>query len=640
MASELAALGYYVFRAKERGKVPLTEHGFKDATRDERVILHAWDATPYANIGIDLGRSGCWVLDIDPREGVDPEDVIDALNLDRDALTIVWTGEAPEPDTEYPRSLAGTRGAHLWFRGHMPTMKTAMPGIEVRGDGAYVIAPGSIHESGVIYQGALPPLNGAGDALMPVPDGVARLLKATRKPDVPAAVDGPIPAGARNDTLTSFAGSMRRRGMSEASILAALRVENARCTPPLDDRELQTIAHSIGTRPPDADANAVPEPDPDPEGFTSPRIVLDLAEWIARADEPVPWRVQDVAAEGAVTTLAGMRGEAKSWLALAMCAAHNRGDGVAGMTCERGRSLYVDAENGRRTIGRRFKLLGLSADAFTMVDGNGMHLPKDAGELRRLIIGTRATLCVLDSLRRLAPGAREDKSDDMAPIFAALASIAQQTGCAIVVLHHRSVKFDAPDTRGSSAIEDQSDLIYVLERDRMDPEGQYRKRLRCTKNRIDREGKPRWLRFDLIAGVMAVNIAEPYEREEDSPASAHDAMMDGIRMLGPRVQQDGAWPPSRIAEALGVGVAHGTFVRALRALVDGGEWEAEGATRARVYRPSPPSGGERGAKDEGDRLFPDDKPNPFPSSDGGEWEPYRSDEPDDDAEDEGEWWQN
>ena len=96
----------------------------------------------------------------------------------------------------------------------------------MRGDGAYVVAPGSIHESGVIYTGTLPALNGHGDALMSVPEGVAKLLRATRKPDVAPAVDGPIPAGSRNDTLTSFAGSMRRRGMSESGILAALRVEN------------------------------------------------------------------------------------------------------------------------------------------------------------------------------------------------------------------------------------------------------------------------------------------------------------------------------------------------------------------------------------------------------------------------------
>lgn len=56
-----------------------------------------------------------------------------------------------------------------------------------------------------------------------------------------------IPDGARNVTLTSRAGSMRRRGFSEAAILAALREENAKCVPArLPDRELAAIARSVG----------------------------------------------------------------------------------------------------------------------------------------------------------------------------------------------------------------------------------------------------------------------------------------------------------------------------------------------------------------------------------------------------------
>src|SRR5262249_3940264 len=47
-------------------------------------------------------------------------------------------------------------------------------------------------------------------------------------------------------TLTSLAGSMRRRGVGFEAILGALREENARrCAPPLDDREVESIARSI-----------------------------------------------------------------------------------------------------------------------------------------------------------------------------------------------------------------------------------------------------------------------------------------------------------------------------------------------------------------------------------------------------------
>lgn len=54
--------------------------------------------------------------------------------------------------------------------------------------------------------------------------------------------------GERNAGLTSLAGSLRRRGMSEPGIVAALRAENeARCVPPMVDAEVVAIARSVCT---------------------------------------------------------------------------------------------------------------------------------------------------------------------------------------------------------------------------------------------------------------------------------------------------------------------------------------------------------------------------------------------------------
>src|SRR5262245_30141034 len=58
---------------------------------------------------------------------------------------------------------------------------------------------------------------------------------------------GPITEGGRNSTLTSLAGTMRRRGMGGEAIEAALLAENeSRCTPPLADQEVRAIAASVG----------------------------------------------------------------------------------------------------------------------------------------------------------------------------------------------------------------------------------------------------------------------------------------------------------------------------------------------------------------------------------------------------------
>jgi len=63
-------------------------------------------------------------------------------------------------------------------------------------------------------------------------------------------IPGKIPEGARNNTLTSLAGSLRQRGLSEDVIEhTLLSVNAAQCDPPLDDEEVRRIARSVGRYP-------------------------------------------------------------------------------------------------------------------------------------------------------------------------------------------------------------------------------------------------------------------------------------------------------------------------------------------------------------------------------------------------------
>ena len=151
-ALALARAGYFVSHSGRVGKKPLTKNGWHDATRDERTILTWWERWPDANIGVACGPSGIAVLDVDSKAGADPREVIPALGLE--GYPTVWTGEAPEPDAEHPKSLAGVRGAHVYFASDLKTCDTTIPGVELRGDGSYVLAPPSVHPSGVPYERA------------------------------------------------------------------------------------------------------------------------------------------------------------------------------------------------------------------------------------------------------------------------------------------------------------------------------------------------------------------------------------------------------------------------------------------------------------------------------------------------------
>jgi len=69
--------------------------------------------------------------------------------------------------------------------------------------------------------------------------------------------------GSRNVTLASFAGTMRKRGISESAICVALLEENkAKCDPPLPDDEVRAIAKSVSRYEPGAAPYEWPKPEP------------------------------------------------------------------------------------------------------------------------------------------------------------------------------------------------------------------------------------------------------------------------------------------------------------------------------------------------------------------------------------------
>jgi hypothetical protein len=86
----------------------------------------------------------------------------------------------------------------------------------------------------------------APEALPEPPDWLSALLDGCAKHEPPATAAAPetaIPAGQRNATLARLAGAMRRVGMSQTEIRAALHQVNAdRCTPPLPPGEVPMIA--------------------------------------------------------------------------------------------------------------------------------------------------------------------------------------------------------------------------------------------------------------------------------------------------------------------------------------------------------------------------------------------------------------
>lgn len=222
------------------GKHPRAARGLSEASTDTATISSWWGRWPDANVAVRAGAdAGFIALDVDPRHGGGVS--LEALEQEH----------GPLPETV--EALTGGGGRHLLFKhpGRKVSPKVNIrPGLDVRGDGSYIVVAPSVHASCKAYSWELS--HHPDDTEMAVAPSwflelVADKPEAPRKlTALPGGAGATIPDGQRNAALTRLAGAMRRQGASEAEILAALSEANGtRCKPPLDMVELERIAASV-----------------------------------------------------------------------------------------------------------------------------------------------------------------------------------------------------------------------------------------------------------------------------------------------------------------------------------------------------------------------------------------------------------
>ncbi len=194
---------------------------------------------PGGGVGIVTGRlSGVLVLDVDGPEG---------------QAELKKHGHPPTPMARTPSG-----GLHLYFRHperHVRTGIRVGPGLDVKAAGGFVVAPPSMGPNGRPYEWIISPEDA--EPADP-PEWLMSLIGPRGRKGPAAPVGEQIPPGRRNKDLLSIAGTMRRRGMGEAEILAALQVTNARrCEPPLEAGEVAKIAASAARYEPAGDVHDV-----------------------------------------------------------------------------------------------------------------------------------------------------------------------------------------------------------------------------------------------------------------------------------------------------------------------------------------------------------------------------------------------
>lgn len=551
-----AKRGYPVFPLSPNSRVPALAQDWRAiATTDEEQIRAWWAQNADWNIGAKTG-GGTVVVDLDVK------------NEGQNGIA-TYLALAGEMDTLAVRTTTG--GLHLYFAGEGRNSQHKLgAGLDTRGDGGYVVAPGSTID-GRAYEVTL-------DApVAPLPAEIVAAMGRTRvassapltELDTPAILAAarlwleaqrPAIEGQGGDAHTYLvACELRDRGVSEGAAFALL-VEhwNERCLPPWEGEELQgkvANAYAYAQNPAGAKAAevllgtgqspvSIPEdapPAPAEDGALSAwrlGAVVPLAEL-----QPRPWLYRRFLMRGEITTLAAAGAAGKSLFSITVAIHLAMGwDFYGYKLAQPGQpqnSIIYNAEDRLEEMSRR-----LYAQCFAMAIDPAQVLPhialvsgKDPASGRpklvrmggggpELVVESvntmlnaafhqRVAMFGLDPLVKLHTGLNENDNSQMDLVMEAIAELAAQANLAVLLSHHVSKPGGAGTDglvgnvdaiRGASNIVNSGRFAFTLAGPTQDD---------ASRMNLTREQRSRLVRFDETEKMnMALRSSDPIWMEK------------------------------------------------------------------------------------------------------------------------------
>jgi putative DNA primase/helicase len=221
--------GWSVIPIRPCHKEPLIPWALYQRRKPREKKVRWWfEQWPDANVGVVTGVvSGIIALDVDPGADLSGKHI---------------------PIT--PRVKTG-RGEHFIFKHpgfDVPNAVKIAPGLDVRGDGGYIVAPPSTHPNGKQYEWIVSP-----EEVEPAdpPEWLLDLLHNLKRPKDWTKIAQGVSEGERNETAARYAGKLLSSHPEhewEAIVWPALQAWNERNRPPLPESELRQVFESICKR--------------------------------------------------------------------------------------------------------------------------------------------------------------------------------------------------------------------------------------------------------------------------------------------------------------------------------------------------------------------------------------------------------
>ena len=451
-ALEYADRGYKVFPLSPRGKTPLTLHGFKEGTTNNRQIIDWWERWPDANIGIATGRaSGIVVIDVDGEDGYGSLRELEARY---------------GPLRETARVLTGGGGEHLVFqwpgRAVANSARKVAAGIDVRGDGGYVVAAPSVHQSGNAYEWiddrepltmpepVLALLEGAVNALPhrpdPQPETVSEATELSRYGQkalfeeagkVESAVEG-----TRNDTLVRAAfkvGQLVPHEIPEDVARSVLISSAESCGLPRREAE-KTTESGLSAGMDEARFPETQEATPAPSAVSAGRLQLRPASDFAVEQARFLWGNR--LPIGELTLLFGQEGIGKSYITTAIAAAITNGTQLPdsqGQEVEGKVVMAVYEDSISKTVLPRLRSLGANEHLVHIIEmaEEEAFSPKDVPQLAEVLRSDPdIKLIVIDPVGSFVMDSEANSMSDIRRALSRLIAAAHETETAVLLVHH------------------------------------------------------------------------------------------------------------------------------------------------------------------------------------------------------------
>jgi hypothetical protein len=200
----------------------------------------------------------------------------------------------------------------------------------------------------------------------------------------------------------------------------------------------------------------------------TPRYIIRDAKYVLTPRPPIESIIQGIITKGSVNVLVGMFGSKKTWSAISAAVCDALAKEWLGHAVKQGVVLIIDEESGDERLSRRLAMalrgeVGSETTPIYYISLAQFNLFKNAEDAALMIKAIRlidAHLIIIDALADIMAGGDENSVKDTQPVFMQLRKIAEETGAAIIVIHHVN---KMGGYRGSTAIPGAIDNMILVE---------------------------------------------------------------------------------------------------------------------------------------------------------------------------------